>query len=73
LCADLEMVSLVTGLRGASSNKLCFLCHWDRSKPTLEGETRTDEGTSLHSTWATKYLKPMNEANTRLSVTTRDL
>jgi hypothetical protein len=73
LYADLKMVSLVTGLGGASNNKPCFLCHWDRSKPTLEGETQTDEGISLHSTWATKYLKPMNEADTRLSVITRDL
>jgi hypothetical protein len=46
--------------------------HWDRSKPCLEGEARTDEATSLYSTWATKYSTSTNNADTRLAVTSNE-
>jgi hypothetical protein len=35
LCADFEMVTLASGLGGASSKLPCVMCCWDWSNPTI--------------------------------------
>lgn len=66
LCADFKLVSLVTGLGGVGSSRPCFLCTWERSKPSDPGEARSAEGTSQHTDWAVTYLQPIAQAEAKI-------
>jgi hypothetical protein len=66
LCADFKLVSLATGLGGASAGHPCFLCFWDYSDSLKPAAPRTIQETERQAGWAADLQQPIQAAEQKL-------
>jgi hypothetical protein len=73
LCADMKLVTLASGLGGASSAYPCFLCFWARSDPTKPAEARTARKMDEQAQCAKDLLRPLRSAESDVAAARKAL
>lgn len=68
LCSDHKLVALFGGFGGASCNKPCFLCDWDRTAPCKDATLRSVEVIQQKSEWAQEFFRPIHKAQAKLKL-----
>jgi hypothetical protein len=71
LCSNHKLVALFGGFDGASCNKPCFLCDWDRMAPCKDATLRSVEVIPQKSEWAQEFLRPIHKAQAKLKLAKR--